>query len=76
MFVILQYERDRLYVVRPAQAGVRLAVGDVRAEAAVLDHDRLAESAGRCRARCSGGAGARRGGGALGCARIASASRR
>ena len=35
-------ERERLDVVAAPQARVRLAVGDVRAEAAVLDDDRLA----------------------------------
>ena len=35
-------ERQRLDVVAPAQARVRLAVGDVRPEAAVLDDERLA----------------------------------
>ena len=40
-------DRDALRIVAAAQAGVRLAVGHVRAEAAVLDHHRLAGSPGR-----------------------------
>src|SRR4029077_695791 len=40
-------ERDRLRIVALAQARVRLAVGDVRGEAAFLEHDLLAADPGR-----------------------------
>ena len=66
-------ERQALDVLAPAQARVRLPVGDVRPEAAVLDHERLA-ARGVGPSSLSGGFGAPRPRRCFGCARTASAS--